>query len=156
MLVFYAISGVRLIHILSIALWFGPKILVPADLRRAIGDGGEAMESAIRRINLVQKVAIAASMVTLASGLGMIFLSGGFSHVPHRIHAGLALTLAIFGLGAFGVDKAWARIRVAAKEGKSKVELYEMERRLSFLMTIENIIWCGILFLMVFRLEAVL
>jgi hypothetical protein len=154
MLILYAIAGVKPIHILSITIWFGPKLLVPADLRRAIAEGGTAMESAVRRVNLVQKVTVAASLVTLASGLGLIFLYGGFSRVPARIHVGLALTLAIFGLGAFGVDKAWARIRTGVKEGMSKPELEQHERRLSLLLTIENAVWGVILVLMVFRLEA--
>jgi hypothetical protein len=153
MLLFYAISSVKLIHVLSIACWFGPKLLVPADLRRAIHDGGAAMEQAIARINLVQKVTIAASMVTLASGLGMIFLYGGFKHVPLRIHIGLGLTLAIFGLGAFGVDKAWARLRDGIRGGRAQAELAQLERKMAFLMTCENVVWIAVLLLMVFKLE---
>jgi hypothetical protein len=153
MRIFYATSAVKLIHVLSIAIWFGPKLLVPADLRRAIADGAAAMEAAVRRINLVQKVTIAASMATLASGLAMIFLYGGFSAVPLRIHIGFGLTLAIFGLGAFGVDKTWARIRTGVKEGKDRSELDAWARRLSFLMTLENVVWLAILLLMVFKFE---
>jgi len=140
------------VHILSIAVWFGPKLLVPAEVRRAIGAGDGAMTSAVRGINLVQKVTIAASMVTLASGLGMIFLFGGFGAVPTRIHIGFAMTLAIFGVGAFGVDKAWKRIREAVTAGRPEADLETLARRLSHLMTVENILWLAVLVLMVFPL----
>lgn len=156
MTTFYAVSATKLVHILSICIWFGTKLLVPADIRRAIADGNGAMDSAIRRVNLVQKVAISASMVTLASGLAMIWQYGGFGAVPTRIHVGFALTLALFALGAFGVDKAWKKIRDAVKRGVTeRAELSRLERRLSVLMTVENVIWCGVLFLMVFRLELI-
>jgi hypothetical protein len=153
MLTVYAIWSIKLVHVLAIATWFGPKVLVGADLRRAIADGASAMQAAVHRVNLVQKVAIAASMVALASGLVMIFLLGGFGAVEHRIHLGLALTLALFGLGAFGVDKAWKRIREAVKAGHDKELLSRLERRLSRLMSIEDVIWVGVLMLMVFRFQ---
>lgn len=148
----YTIYGVRLIHILSIAVWFGTKLLVPADVRSAIGDGDAAVASAIRRTNLVQKVAISASMVTLASGLTMIFLFGGFGAVPTRIHVGFGMTLAIFGLGAFSVDRRWKRFREAASAGQSRADLGKLERRLAHAMTLENVLWLAVLVLMVFPL----
>jgi len=151
-LIVYTIYYLRLVHILSIAVWFGPKLLVPADVRRAIGDGDAAVASAIQRINLVQKVAISASMVTLASGLVMIFRLGGFAAVPTRIHAGFGMTLGLFGLGAFGVDRAWKRFREAAAAGRPKPDLQKLERRLSHVMTAENVLWLAVLVLMVFPL----
>jgi hypothetical protein len=154
MLALYA--TLKLIHILSITIWFGPKLLVPTDIRRAIEEGGTAMQSAIRRINLIQKVTIAAALMTLASGLGMILPYGGFSTVPARIRLGFALTLALFGVGAFGVDKAWARIRTGVKEDMAKSVLETHQRRLYVLMMVENVVWCAVLLLMVFPLEALL
>ena len=145
----YTIYCVRLVHILSIAVWFGPKLLVPLEVRRAIGAGPGVLTSAVRGVDLVQKVTITASMVTLASGLGMIFLFGGFGAVPARIHIGFGMTLAIFGVGAFGVDKAWKRIREAATAGRPKADLERLERRLSHLMTVENVLWLAVLVLMV-------
>src|SRR5580704_5366906 len=149
----YELFSARLIHIFSIAVWFGPKLLVPADLRGAIRDGSMAFEASIRRVNLVQKVAITASMVALASGLTMIFLRGGFSMVDHRIHLGLGLTLLLFALGAFGVDKAWKRLRDGMRAGKPAPELLQLERRLSYVMTAENGIWFVVLILMVFPFQ---
>lgn len=154
MLTFYAISAIKFIHILSAAIWFGSKFLVPVDIRRAIADGGSPLDAAIRRINLAQKVVITTATITLASGIAIIFMYGGFAAVPPRIHAGFVLTLVLFALGAFAVDKVWARIRDAVKRGEGRAELDRLERLFSRLMTLENILWCVVLFLMVFPVEA--
>jgi hypothetical protein len=141
----------KVIHLVAMATWFGPKLAVPADIRRCIAQGPAGLQAMLPRLNLVQKITIAAALITLFSGLAMVFLYGGFGAVSPRIHIGLGLTLAIFGLGAFGVDRVWKRMRDIIVSGKDLEKLPQLERSLSRLMFAENVVWTAVLVLMVFR-----
>jgi hypothetical protein len=107
---FPAYVALKIAHILSMAVWFGGGVGVATDLKRSLPLGSEHWSTAKERTNGNARRTIAAGMSTLLTGIGLILAAGGFAHVSPRIHAGLALTLATFVVGASVVQPAWTKL----------------------------------------------
>lgn len=107
---FPAYVALKIVHILSMAVWFGGGAGVIADLRRTLPLGPNHWEAARARTNDGARRTIAAGVSTLLTGLALVFAAGGFRHVSPRIHLGLALTLCTFVTGAAVVQPAWMQL----------------------------------------------
>lgn len=85
---------VLVVHIAAAAVVLGASLGWGRALRQAAGAGAAAWEVVLgdvsRRLILVRVT----SMMTLFTGVGLIFLSGGFAVVPKTYHIALTLMLA--------------------------------------------------------------
>jgi len=84
--------GVKLLHILAMAVWLGGPPIAVFGLRRGLD------RAAVERLLLITPVFIGAALITMASGVGLAFLYG-VHMVPLRIWLGAALTPLLFVIG---------------------------------------------------------
>lgn len=87
---------VLLVHISAAAILFGAPLGLVRTTRSALSKGPATFTHAAQEAAFKAKLAGMSSMVTLMSGLGLIFLGGGFAIVPKNFHAALAVMLAAF------------------------------------------------------------
>ncbi len=102
--------GLKLVHMFAMALWIGGPIFVPCDVRQTLERGKPHTDALPARMRAVERVLIVAALVTALSGIGLVFAGGGLAAMPWRIHAGLALTLASFVIGATLASPAQRRL----------------------------------------------
>jgi hypothetical protein len=145
--------ALRFVHIAAMAAWFAPVLFVAGDARRSI----EAGDLAGLRGRLARSgpIAAGAGLVTVVTGIALIFAMGGFGAVPVTIHVGLTLGLVMWLLGALGIGGTARRIDAAIAAGAGKEQLLPLARRLGMLAGIFHLLWAVTLGLMVFRHVAV-
>jgi hypothetical protein len=154
---FYLLLLVRTLHFLFMAIWIGAAMMMPGDVKRSFASGVPAsaeLELLRGRVRLGTVVAIVGAWGTILSGLGMIFLLGGFASVPKSIHAGLALAIVLMGLGGAGLGKTWHKLNELLGDGKGaqmSPEVVALLRRYRVAAMVFKSIWLVILLLMVFR-----
>ena len=84
---------VKLLHLLSMAVWFAIGLSVASDVRKTLARGKPHTELLGARVGRTLTIEMIAGLLTIVSGLGLIFLRGGMKGVPPRIHAGLGLAI---------------------------------------------------------------
>jgi hypothetical protein len=89
---------VLVVHVSTAALLLGAPLGLVRSARTALGRSSDAFKLATQDAAFKAKLAGMGSMLTLLSGLGLIFLGGGFAIVPKNFHAALALMLVAFGV----------------------------------------------------------
>lgn len=149
---FYVYSLIRLVHILSMAFWLASGLWVAGDMRRTLALGKPHTELMVARIERSKHITIASALLTLASGLGIVFAQGGFSAMPVRIHLGIGLTFCIFTVGAALVEPIWQRIKKIVESDGDASEALRLARRFSLFYGVEHALKLVILFLMVVKL----
>ena len=133
------IVAVKILHIAAAAVWFGHKLLIPGDVRTSIHDLPGAA-SFIDRMKRAERLGIAAGLVTLLSGLGLIYLVWGFAEAPLRIYFGLASALAMFVVGLTVARPAWQRIRLGIETGDIPAAAAG-EVPFTRALALENLLW---------------
>jgi uncharacterized membrane protein len=137
------------LHVLAAACWFGPRLFWPRRLRAAL-ETADAAKAVLASIGRELNVTGAAAVLVIATGLGLIFLHGGFGAVSPRIHAGLGLTLVAFVVGLALEVPAIAKIR-AAVDRSALGEATPHVKRVVMGAMIEHTCWLATLVLMVWR-----
>jgi hypothetical protein len=135
---------VRLLHILSMALWLGAALWVPGDVRRTLASGGDA--AALRaRARPAVLLDLLAGIATVITGLVLAGLLG-----PMRtglvIGAGVGLVLLLVALAAQW--PAWQRI-AALLEANDLAGARAAAGRLAALSGVAHVLWLVALVLMV-------
>ncbi|MSS72537.1 MAG: hypothetical protein EXS64_13745 [Candidatus Latescibacteria bacterium] len=140
----------KMIHLLSIATWLGAGLLISGDVRRTIERGKPHTDLLPERVKRSGKIALIAGILTLGTGLGLIFNMGGFANVRPNIHIGFGLVLVMFVLRLGLIGPTWRKM-----EGSLGGDLAEARRlagRFGMLHGIEHLLWLVVLVLMAFRL----
>lgn len=101
---------IKILHVTFAAAWFGHKILIPRDLRHSIHNRHEN-QGLTSRIARAERLGIFSGLGTLATGLGLVYLTTGFAATPLRIWLGLAAVLAMIAVGALVASPAWRDVR---------------------------------------------
>jgi uncharacterized membrane protein len=136
-------TAVLALHVLAATCWFGPKLFWARRVRAIVAGSKDSLS---RELNFTA----ASALVVIATGLGLIFIHGGFRAVNPRIHAGLGLTLAaFFAMLALEVP-AIAKIRAAQDRG-APAEAGEQVKKIVMGVMIEHTCWLVTLVLMVWR-----
>ena len=84
---------VLFLHILAAAVWLGAGLGLSRRVKRGLQVGGAALDGALDDARRARVLSLIGAIATVASGLVMLFLLGGFKAVPVRIHLGLGLSL---------------------------------------------------------------
>jgi len=138
------------LHVLASACWFGPRLFWPRRLRAALAKSHDAASAVVPSIGRELNLTVGSALVTIATGVALIFLHGGFKAVSPRIHAGLGLTLVAFVAGIALEVPAIAKIR-AAVERSALGEAQPLVKRVVVGAMIEHACWLATLVLMVWR-----
>src|SRR5581483_12336619 len=137
-------------HILAASCWFAPRLFWPRRLRGALSSTNEGAKLVLATISRELNLTTGSAVLTIATGLGIIFLHGGFKAVPHRIHMGLTLSLVAFFAGLVFDVPALSKMR-AAVERSAIGEAQPHLKRLVVGSMIEHTCWLAALVTMVWR-----
>jgi len=141
----------KIVHLLGMAAWFGASSTTPGDIKRTLIAGRPHTVLLVQRVDRVARFTVGAAILTVLSGLALVFTVGGFARVPPRIHAGLGLTLLLFALGAATAHPTWKRIKAGLARGDEPASLLPLARRFMILFNVEQAMKLVILVLMVWR-----
>ena len=83
----------RVFHITVAALWFGAPLGMVGLLRGGLASGPEAFKMSCDLVGKKAKISGIAGILTLLSGIAIIFQMGGFGSVPVPIHIAMGLVL---------------------------------------------------------------
>ena len=142
--------ALRFVHIASMAAWFAPMLFMAGDARRSIEAGGD-LAPLRRRLSVAGAIAGVGGIVTVLTGVALIFAMGGFGAVPPTIHVGLLLGIVMWLVGAFGMGGTARKLDAAIASGGAKDQLLPFARRMSMFTGIFHLLWVVTLALMVFR-----
>lgn len=145
-----AILLLKGLHILCMATWMGGGIGFPRDVQRTVRLGREHRVELVARLRFTTAIMIPAGLATLVTGLLLVWASGGFSQVPHRIHLGLGLTLCLFVVGAGVVNPTIIRLGATVDRDLSPAEQAAIARRFRIGIAVEHLLRLTILGLMVY------
>lgn len=143
-------SAIRLLHFLGMAVWFAGALNIAGDVRKTIARGKPHTEVLVPRVSRALDVGAIAAIVTIGSGLGMIFGLGGFGAISPRIHAGLGLAILTLAVEIILLKPAVGRLGDALSSGDGR-ELRPMAGRIAMFAGITHALKLVILVLMVFR-----
>ena len=141
----------RALHVLGIVLWLGTGLGHPviADIRRTLALGPEHLAPLIARLRTTTRIVLPAAVVAVATGFALVFLRGGFSAVPPRIHVGLALALGVFVVGGGFTSRAMLILANSAdREARERAAL-----RIAIGLRIEDALRFSALLLMLVPIE---
>jgi hypothetical protein len=139
---------VKLLHILAMAVWFGIGLSVASDVRKTLARGKPHTELLGARVGRTLMMEMGAGLITIVSGLGLIFLRGGMKGVPPRIHAGLGLAIVSYALLLVVIRPAASRIDEVIEKGDGNA-LRDLSTRLAMTTGIDHALKLVILVLMV-------
>jgi hypothetical protein len=132
------IVALKIAHIAVAAAWFGHKLLIPSDIRESIR--ASAGELSVQRLKRAERLGVVSGLLTLLSGLALIYLTTGFGDAPLRIYVGLGAVLAMFVVGAVSGRPASKQIKAGLLEGDA-VMASAAEPRLRRALGLENLLW---------------
>ena len=144
--------ALKTLHILSTAAWFGSGLGLPGDIRRTLEQGRPHADLLVSRVTRSYRILFGGAILTVLTGLGLIFHLGGFARVGSGIHAGFGITLIILLMEVILVRPTWGRIAGIIRTGGPDLdEAKRLAGRLAMLHGIEHLLWLGVLILMVSR-----
>ncbi len=144
-------SAIRLLHFLGMAVWFASALSIGGDVRKTIARGKPHTDVLADRVDRQINIGLIASLVTIGSGLGLIFALGGFASVGPRIHAGFSLALVTVAVEVLGLRPTVGRLRAALGAGDGR-DLRALTGRVAMFAGITHSLKLVTLVLMVFRI----
>ncbi len=154
---FYLLLSVRLLHFTGMALWIGSSMSMPGDVKRSFADGVPTprdLELLGARGRLAGRVATVGGVLTILTGVAMIFMLGGFGKVSPAIHASLVLAVLLAILGGALIGGTWNKIldELGPRgDGATREQIEPLLKRFRIYSMVFKTGWLVILFLMVFR-----
>lgn len=147
-MLYYAL---RFVHLIFMATWFGSTLFTSGDIKRTLAAGPAGVPALRERVARSSRIAGLSALLTIVTGIALIFVLGGFGSVPPPIHISLVLALAAMAIGAGGIGGAWKKIEKRIDEGADPTSLGDLAKRISMLSGIFHLLWLVTLVLMVFR-----
>ena len=137
----------EIVHIAIAAAWFGHKLLIPGDIRRAVHAGGAESEALMGRMKRAERFGILSGLGTLLSGGTLMWLVG-IDTVDTGIWVGLGLVVVALIVGAMTGRPASRLLRDAVGRG-DRVEATIAGGQISRALGLESLLWIGALVAMV-------
>ena len=140
---------VKLFHIGLASVYFGSNWLVSRDIRRSLQLGKPLLEYLVERVDHLERIVIPTGLLTFVTGLGLIFLAGGFAAVPWRIHVSLVLMFLLFIVGSLLASPTWRKISLIITNDGDLNSAGNLGKKFSDYLAIEHVLRIVILILMV-------
>ncbi|HUL59599.1 MAG TPA: hypothetical protein VLU43_10010 [Anaeromyxobacteraceae bacterium] len=139
-------SFLRLLHVLSMAVWLASVLWLPGDVRRSIARGGPHLAAAAERGGDQVRLDLYAGIATALTGIGLLWRRAWLARPA--LWVGVVVGLAMVGLVAFGLVPAWRRTagRLAAGDAAGATATVP---RLAALAAAGQLLWVIALALMV-------
>lgn len=146
---YFYLRGLLVLHTLGMALWFAAAITITSDIRRTIARGKPHTDVLEVRVVRSLNVSAVGALLTIASGLALIFVRGGFAAVSPRIHVGFTLALITLAIELVLVRGELGKLGDALESGATGA-LASMTRRTSMYAGIGHALKLAILVLMLY------
>jgi hypothetical protein len=140
----------RGIHLLAMGLWFGASITSPLDILRTLRRGRPYTELVADQVQLADKIMVPAAVLTLLSGLVLMYETTGFGDAPWRFWAGLGGTVVLALIGKLGLDATKKRIVRALTEGGEAAQVTPLSDRFVRLVIAWHVVFLAVFVLMVY------
>jgi hypothetical protein len=134
------------VHIVAASVWFGHKAAVPSDIRRSLAAGVEEARAMVERLGLLARVGISSALLTVVSGVGLLWNAGWTASAV--LGVGIMCALGAIAVGAAVARPAWNEL-VAAVAGGDLALAGAYGRRFSRWLTVESALWIAALWGMV-------
>ncbi len=141
---------IRLLHFAGMAVWFGGALTLSSDVRKTLARGKPHTDVLAARVDRSLSIGAVAAIVTMGTGLGMIFAQGGFGAISPRIHAGFALALVAFAVELLALRPAVGKLGQALASGEEK-DLKALQGRIGMLTGVLHSLKLVIMVLMVWK-----
>ena len=63
------------------SVWFGASFLISKDIRKTLEAGQPHLKLLVERVKSTERLGIPSGLLTILTGIGLIFMSGGFKAV---------------------------------------------------------------------------
>jgi hypothetical protein len=146
----HLLSALRLVHFLGMGLWFFAAMSAPGDVRKTLALGKPHTDQLVSRVGRAVSIGLIGGLLTIASGLAMIFAYGGFGQVRPTIHAGLSLSFVALALELAMLRPAITKLGESLASGDGR-ELRTLGGRIGMFVGIGHLLKLVVLLLMVFR-----
>lgn len=141
------------LHISAAAMLLGAGTGLMGHLRRTLEVGGEAFRLATLDGERRGRIMGICSLVTLLTGLGLIFLMGGFKAAPLNFHIALGNMLVAIAVSAAIVKPASAKlVEIAARPELDRASVPPLLKKLQISQGILHTLWLANLVLMLVRI----
>jgi hypothetical protein len=131
-------------------VWIGGGVTAPRDVRRTLLLGQPHLGELMPRLRAIAKLMNVSALLTVVTGLGMIFAVGGFARVPHRIHLGLLLTLLAVAAGRWLIRPALGELAAVHKRTVTAEEADRIVAKFWLVNGVEHALRLAVLVLMVY------
>jgi uncharacterized membrane protein len=105
----------KVLHIAVSAVWIGGGLTAPRDIRRTLVLGQPHTGELMLRLRAISRLMNGSALLTVLTGLALVFAVGGFTRIPHRIHVGILLTVLAFVAGRWLIRPVLGQIAAAIK-----------------------------------------
>jgi hypothetical protein len=134
------------VHLAAASVWFGHKAAVPGDIRQSLAAGLATATGMVERLGRLARVGIGAALLTVASGVGLLWDAGWTASAVRGV--GIMCALGAMAVGAAFARPAWNGLATAvADEDLAVAGAYG--RRFSRWLTVESALWIAALWAMV-------
>ena len=140
------------LHVAVAATAFGITLPVGSALKRASGRGREVKSAVATMAARSGQLAGIFGVLTLVTGLVLIFYLGGFAVVSKTIHAAMGIIVVMILHGAFFMRPAGNRILAAVEQDEAAWEA--ARKRYAMGHGIMSLMWLAILVLMFIKTRA--
>ena len=141
----------RLLHISFMAIWIGAIFFCSGDVRRTLAAPDSDLDLLRDRMNRATRLGGASGLITVITGIALIFVLGGFGSVTPAIHTGLLLGLVMLGVGGGMVGRNWRKIDAALAGGATRESVAPLVKKLVIGNGVFHALWTLTVVLMVFR-----
>jgi hypothetical protein len=139
--------ALKLVHIASMAMWFGSGLGVAADIRRTAALGPPHLGPLAGRVARMLRLMWIAGLLTVGTGVAIVIVNGGgFKLAPPRIHAALGITIVMLIIMAIGLGPTSRKIALAETDAP-KVRL--LGKRFAMFMGFVHLGWLAALVTMI-------
>lgn len=144
---------VLVLHISAAALLFGGATGIVRNLKATLELGRDAFKLATLDAAKRGRLMGMSSIATLATGLSLIFMAGGFAVVPLNFHIALGIMLGAIGISAVIVRPSVTKLAsLALAEKLDKGASLKLIQRLAMGTGILHLLWLVTLTLMFVRI----
>ncbi len=144
---------VLVLHVSAAAVLLGGGTGLMRHLRRTLEVGGEAFRLATLDAERRNRIMGICSLVTLLTGLGLIFLMGGFKVAPLNFHIALGNMLVATAISAAMLKPAAAKlVELGARPELDRAGVASLLKKLQIGQGILHLIWLANLVLMFVRI----
>jgi hypothetical protein len=143
--------ALKIVHVAAASVWIGGGLTTSRDIGRTLLLGPPHADELMPRLRAMAQLMNRVALLTVLSGLAIVFAVGGFKSVPHRIHLGLLLTLLAVAAGRFLIRPAIGEIARALKAAPvAPTEASRLLARFRVGIGVEHALRLAVLVLMIY------